>query len=146
MNVNADFEIKADPVRRTVFVRMRGIFDETTMKAWCKAYREQGTDAFRGKNHIVIADMRGMKTVHPSIAALMGAEIGHARRNGAVLCAHISDDTVQRLQAARVARQNSPGDDITIDVDSMDEAQRVAQSYAKFLDDPRYAHSLREAL
>ncbi len=53
---------------------------------------------------------------------------------------------MQRLQAARVARQNSPGDDITIDVDSLEEAQRVAQSYAKFLDDPRYAHSLREAL
>ena len=30
----------------------------------------------------------------------------HARRNGVVLCAHISDDTVQRLQAARVGRQN----------------------------------------
>lgn len=144
--MNAEYEVKADPVQRTVFVRMRGIFDEATMREWCKSYREQGTEAMRGKNHIVIADMRGMKTVHPTIAALMGAEIGYARRNGAVLCIHISDDTVQRLQAARIARQNSPGDDITVDCDSLEEAQRVAQSYAKFLDDPRYAHSLRDAL
>ena len=141
-----DFEINVDMLKRVVYLRMRGVFDELTMREWCRLYRSRGTDRFKGKNHMVVADMRGMKTLHPSIAALMGEEIGYARRNGVVLCAHVSDDTVQRLQAARIARQNSPGDDITIDVDSPEEAERVVASYGRFIDDPRYEHSLRSAL
>jgi hypothetical protein len=94
---------------------------------------------------MVVADMRGMKTLHPS-AELMGAEIGYARRHGAVLCAHISDNTVQGLQAARVARQNSTTDDVTVDVDSPEEAERVVRAYAKYLDDPRFIGSIRAAL
>jgi hypothetical protein len=77
------------------------------------------------------------------LAALMGAEIGYARRHGVVLYPHISDDTVQRLQAARVARQYSTTDDVTIDVDSPEEA---ARAYAKYLGDPRFSGSIRAAL
>lgn len=141
-----EFEIRNDPMRRVVYVRMTGVFDEAAMQAWTKDYRARGTAQHAGKRHMVVADMRGMRTVHPSIAALMGAEIGYARRHGVVLCAHISDNTVQKLQAARVARQNSPSDDVTVDVDSPEEAERVVRAYAKYLDDVRFSGSIRDAL
>ncbi|HEX3777361.1 MAG TPA: hypothetical protein VHV51_22965 [Polyangiaceae bacterium] len=144
--MKAEFEIKNDDVRRVVYVRMTGTFDEAAMHAWARAYRAQGTALHAGKRHMVIADMRGMKTMHPSLAAIMGAEIGYARRHGVVLCAHVSDNTVQGLQAARVARQNSASDDVTVDVDSLDEAERVVRAYAKYLDDPRFKGSIRDAL
>jgi hypothetical protein len=38
---------------------------------------------------------------------------------------HLSDDSVARLQAARLARQASPYDDSTFDVVSLDEAEKV---------------------
>lgn len=144
--MGADFDIKNELGRRVVRVRMWGTFDEQGMRAWCTAYRERATNPYKGKRHMVIADMRGMKTVHPSIAGLMGAEIGHARMNGVVLCAHISDDTVQRLQAARVARQNSANDDATIDVATIEEAERVIESYLRYIDDPRFSGSIRAAI
>ena len=37
------------------------------------------TDVMAGKRHIVVADMRGMKTIHPSIAKHMGEAIGYQR-------------------------------------------------------------------
>lgn len=141
-----DYDIKNELGRRVVRARMSGMFDEKGMRAWCADYRERATKPYKGKRHMVIADMRGMKTVHPSIAALMGEEIGHARMNGVVLCAHISDDTVQRLQAARIARQNSASDDATIDVASLEEAERVIENYQRFLDDQRFTGSIRAAL
>jgi hypothetical protein len=140
------FEITTDASMRVVSVRMTGVFDEDNMRAWTAAYRTKGTDLLTGRKHMVVADMRGMKPVHPEIAALMGEEIGYARRHGVVLCAHVSDSVVQRLQAARVARQNSPEDDVTVEVESPEEARRVIEAYAKFLDDPRFSGSIREAL
>lgn len=144
--MSARFDFANQLGRRVLRVRMNGIFDEETMRAWVKQYRELGTQPYRGKKHMVIADMRGMRTLHPSVAALMGAEIGYARRNGVVLCAHLSDDTVQRLQAARIARQNSPFDDVTVDVDSLAEAERVITAGTKFLDDVRFGGSIRDAI
>src|SRR5262245_47337955 len=142
----AQCEFENDLRRRVLKVRMTGIFDEREMRAWTRAYRERGTTPYHGRPHMVIADMRGMKTLHPSIAAIMGQEIGYARRHGVVLCAHLSDDTVQRLQASRIARQSSPFDDVTVDVDSLAEAQRVVSAYSRFLDDPRFKGSIRSAL
>src|SRR5690242_651644 len=109
------FEIRDDRAKRTVYLKMTGIFMEEEMVAWCTEYRRI-TESYRDRAHLVLADMRGMKAAHPDVAKLMGAEIGHARQHGAVRCAHVSDDTVQRLQVARVARQHSPGDDVTVDV------------------------------
>ena len=99
-----------------------------------------------GAKHMVIADMRGMKPLHPPVAKLLGEAIGYGRRNGAVLCAHVSDHTVQRLQAARVARENSPTDDITVDVSSVAEAERVVSEACSRLDDGRYGQSVRDPL
>jgi hypothetical protein len=95
---------------------------------------------------MVVADMRGMKPLHPPVAKLLGEAIGYGRKNGAVLCVHISDHTVQRLQASRVARENSPTDDITVDVSSLEEAERVLDEARSRLDDGRYAHSIRGPL
>lgn len=140
------FEVKNDLKRRIVYIRLSGLFDEETLRPWCEVYRRKATAPYKDRRHIVIADMRGMKTVRPNVAALFGAEIGYARAHGTVLCVHVSDDTVQRLQAARIARQSSPSDDVTIDVDSVEEAERTAQAYAAYLDDPRYTTSIRRAL
>lgn len=136
---NAKFEVSVDLGKRTLFTRMTGLFSEADMTAWAETYRRDGTDRFKGRPHMVLADMRGMKTVHPSIAAILGAEIGHARQNGVVLCAHLSDDTVQRLQAKRVARANVEGDDVTVDVASVEEAHRVIDEARARLEEPSYA-------
>ena len=117
-------ELRVDRAKRTVYCKMSGIFDEAAMRAWAADYRKV-TDAFAGRPHLVLADMRGMKPTHPQVAAILGDEIGYARRHGCVRCAHLSDDSVQRIQAARVARMASPGDDVTVTVGSVAEAERV---------------------
>jgi hypothetical protein len=118
------FEVRLELTKRTIFTRMTGVFTEPEMRAWGVQYRE-ATKRFRGLKHMVIADMRGLKTLQPMLAAMMGAEIAYARQNGVVLCAHVSDETVQRLQARRIVRMNSSADDITVDVTSVDEARAV---------------------
>ena len=142
MDLKADFEVVLDLANRTLFTRMTGLFSEADMLAWAKQYHE-ATDRFQGRKHMVIADMRGMKTVHPSIANIMGVEIGYAREHGVVLCAHLSDDTVQRLQARRVARQNSPDDNVTVDVSSIQEARKVVDEAKGRIDDASSARSIR---
>jgi hypothetical protein len=124
---------------------MTGLFSETDMLAAASEMRRQ-TDAMQGQRHIVVADMRGMKTVHPSIARHMGEAIRYQRERGCVLCVHVSDDTVQRLQVRRVAREYSPNDDVTIEAESIDEARKVAKSYEEHLDDPGYSGSIRAAI
>lgn len=142
MDRKAEFEVVLDMASRTLFTRMTGLFSEADMRAWAKQYHD-ATDSFRGQRHMVIADMRGMKTVHPSIAKIMGAEIAYARDNGVVLCAHVSDDTVQRLQARRVARQNSLADNVTVDVNSIHEARKVVEEARNRIDDDASARSIR---
>jgi hypothetical protein len=142
MDRKAEFEVVLDVAARTISTRMTGLFSEADMHAWAKQYHD-ATDKFQGKKHMVIADMRGMKTVHPSIANIMGIEIGYAREHGVVLCAHLSDDTVQRLQARRVARQNSLADNVTVDVSTIQEARRVIDEARDRIDDNSSARSIR---
>ena len=142
MDRKAEFEVVVDLPNRTLSTRMTGLFSEADMVEWAKEYRE-ATDKFQDRKHMVIADMRGMKTVHPSIAAIMGGEIGYAREHGVVLCAHLSDDTVQRLQARRVARQNSPTDNVTVDVSSLQEARKVVDEARDRIDDNSSARTIR---
>jgi hypothetical protein len=105
--MKAEVEIRVEKAKNTVYCRMSGVFGEPEMVAWATEYR-RATESFRGRPHLVLADMRGMRATHPDVAAILGAAIGHARQNGCVRCAHLSDDTVQRIQAARVARMASP--------------------------------------
>ena len=67
----ADFDVRMNLKKRTIFTRMTGVFSEDDMQAWAKEYRE-ATDRFQGSKHMVIADMRGMKTVDPTVAERPG--------------------------------------------------------------------------
>jgi hypothetical protein len=129
--MKAEWAVDADPSRRIVRVRMNGYFQKEDILAWARAHRA-ATGHFRPQPYIVLADMRGLRPLPPDAAALMGEEVAFDRAHGCACCVHISDHTVQRLQIARLARQVSPDDQITIDVESDEEAERVmdAASFA----------------
>ncbi len=99
---------------------------ENEMKEWADAYIA-ATDAYAGGPHLVLADMRGLKPAGPESAEIMGNAIAYARTRGVACCAHLSDSTIQRLQTARLAREASPHDDVTTDVVSPEEAERVLE-------------------
>lgn len=120
------WEVKNHPLKRTIYIRMSGFMREAEMREWAEAYKA-ATDAYGGGKHLVLADMRGLKPSEPAVAEIMGRAIGYARARGVVCCAHISDSTIARLQAARLARDNAPGDDVTVDVISLEEAELVLE-------------------
>jgi hypothetical protein len=120
----ATFSVRNAPAERTIHVRMSGKFDISAMRAFCDEYKT-ATDSYASAPHYVLADMRGMVPAGPEVSLIFGSTIGYARARGVRCCAHLSDDTVQRLQAARLARQNATGDDVTIDVSSVEEGERV---------------------
>lgn len=118
------FEISDAGEERTIRVRMIGQFDLRTMQEFALEYRRVSR-VYAGTPHMVLADMRGSQPSSPEVAKLLGETIEFSRQNGVVCCAHLSDDTVQRLQAARLARQITISSDITFDVVSLEEAERV---------------------
>jgi len=118
------FEISDAGEERTIRVRMIGQFDLRTMNDFAREYRRVSR-VYAGTPHMVLADMRGSQPATPEVAAVLGETIEFSRQNGVVCCAHLSDDTVQRLQAARLARQIAISSDITFDVVSLEEAERV---------------------
>ena len=124
----ASFSVKNVPADRTIYVRMTGKFDISTMRAFCDEYKA-ATNTYSSKTHYVLADMRGMVPAQPEVGLMLGSAIGYARTHGVRACAHLSDDTVQRLQAARLARQSTPGDDVTVDVSSLEEGEKVIREY-----------------
>jgi hypothetical protein len=103
---------------------MIGQFDLRTMNEFALEYRRVAR-VYAGTPHMVLADMRGSQPTSPEVAAVLGETIEFSRQNGVVCCAHLSDDTVHRLQAARLARQIALSSDITFDVVSLEEAERV---------------------
>ncbi len=120
----ASFSVRNAPAERTIYVRMTGRFDISTMRALCDEYKTV-TNTYAGGPHYVLADMRGMVPAQPEVGLMLGSTIGYGRARGVRLCAHLSDDTVQRLQAARLARQNSTGDDVTVEVRSVEEGEKL---------------------
>lgn len=124
--MQAAWKFEIDKPNRTVRGRMMGRFDEEAMRKAVHDVRE-ATASFHGQPHVYLADMRGMKPSHPSVAAILGQAIGWARRNGVVLCAHVSDDAVSRLQAAHIARRSGAAVDVTVDCASYEEAERVVR-------------------
>jgi hypothetical protein len=74
---------------------------------------------------MLIADMRGLAPLSQESAKLMGEAIAFQRAHGIVLCAHLSDSSITRLQAKRLAREATPNDKVTIEVVSPEEAERV---------------------
>jgi len=124
----ASFNVRNVPADRTIYVRMTGKFDIGTMRSFCDEYRA-ATDSYAGAAHYVLADMRGMQATQPEVGLMLGSAIGYARTRGVRCCAHLSDDPVQRLQAARLARQSTPGDDVTVEVSSLEDAERVIREH-----------------
>lgn len=116
------FDIQTDVVGRVIRVRMSGMIRPDEMREFDAAYRA-ATDAMHQAKHVVIADMRGFRPAEPASAQIFKEALSYARSRGVALCAHVSDSTIQRLQVARLARDASPGDNVTVDVVSVDEAE-----------------------
>ena len=125
------FEVTNDMNRRTVTVRLSGFVRPTEMKDFVTAYKA-ATDAYSGGRHLVLADMRGLRTLEPESANLFGEVVAYGRARGCLMCAHVSDSTISRLQTARVASEAAPNDPITVDCVSLDEAQvQLAKARAR---------------
>lgn len=131
--VRGTFKVTNDTAARTIRIRMMGEFDLDTMRQFGQAYRHSGEE-YAGLEHLILADMRGTAPMRPEVAQLLGSTIGYSRQIGVVCCTHISDDTIVRLQAARVARQSSPYSDVTIDVVSLEEAEAVLREARAYLE------------
>jgi hypothetical protein len=117
---------------------MTGEFDAQVMNGFVAEYRRVSKE-YAGGKHLVLADMRGTAPIAPEIAEVLGEAIAWSRHNGVVRCAHLSDDTVQRLQAARLGRMSSPHDDLTVDVVSVEEGERVLAEARVALREEPYA-------
>jgi hypothetical protein len=127
------FEVTNDVSRRTITARMSGFMRPNEMKEYVAVYKK-ATDSYGGGRHLVLADMRGLRPLEPESANLFSEVINHGRKNGCVMCAHVSDSTIARLQTARVASEASPNDDITVDCVSLEEAQnQLAKARVRLL-------------
>lgn len=118
------FDIQNDKAKRTIYVRMSGFMRQDEVKRCTEAFKA-ATDSYNGAQHLCLADMRGLKALEPESAAVLMEAIGYQRRNGVVLCAHVSDSTIARLQMQKVARSASLDDKQTIDCVSPEEAEQV---------------------
>jgi|HubBroStandDraft_4_1064222.scaffolds.fasta_scaffold547386_1 hypothetical protein len=129
-------EMKNDRASRTVRVRMSGAVSLEEMVAADKTLRAM-SDEYRGALHVVLADMRGFRPLAPEVAEVMGAGIAYTRRRGVVHCAHLSDSSIVRLQAARLVREAVVGDPAITEVVSLEEAERVLEEVLSKLPPPR---------
>jgi hypothetical protein len=117
-------EVRNDRARRTVYIRMTGAISLAEVTAAAKDVR-RATDDYGGAPHLVLADMRGFVPAAPEVADVIGAGIAYTRRRGVVHCAHLSDSSIVRLQAARLVREAVLGDPGLTEVISLEEAERV---------------------
>lgn len=130
-------KITVDRIRRTVLCQVTGALTLADMRQAMEESK-RATDQLGGREHIVVADLRGLAPMSPEVAAGFGEIIKYGRERGTIKCVHLSDSSIARLQAARLAREASPGDDVTVNVVSMEEAERVVDEYQK-----RFADSVR---
>jgi hypothetical protein len=127
------FEIVPTAAERTIRLRLSGDFDVVTMKQFLEDYKRV-SQPLAGSPHLILADLRGMNPTSPEVAAILGQAIEYSRAAGVVCCAHLSDDTVTQLQAARLGRKSSPQSDVTVDVASREEAERLLDEVRARLD------------
>jgi hypothetical protein len=118
------FSVRNDVRARTIHLTLNGTIRDAELRQ-CIDQMRAATDAYHGTEHMVLADMRGMAALPPDVSALMGETMAYQRRRGVVLCAHLSDSSIIRLQAKRLAREAQPDDKATVEVVSLEEAQRV---------------------
>jgi hypothetical protein len=121
---SAQFSVKNEPSERTIYLRMAGFFEESEMKQLIQLYLE-ATASYEGKPHVVLADMRELQISSLDVSKLLGEAIGKARQQGVTCCAHLTSSTVVKMQMARLAREHSQGDDVTVNVGSLEEANKV---------------------
>src|SRR5688572_14284054 len=103
-------EIDNNPSERTIRVRMSGFIDVPEMKKVCADFRRV-SESYRGRPHMVLADMRGLKPFPPEGAAMFAEVISYDRAHGCVHCAHLNDAVITRMQTRRLAREASPDGD-----------------------------------
>lgn len=127
------FEILPAVGERTIRVRMSGDFDLATMKRFLEEYKRE-SQPLVGSPHLILADLRGLHPNSPEVADVFGEVIRYSRATGVVCCAHLSDDSVTQLQAARLGRKGSPESDVTVDVASREEGERLLDEVRARLD------------
>jgi hypothetical protein len=123
---SAHYSVRNEPSERTIYLRMEGFFEEDEMKEFLRQLRE-ANESYAGQAHLVLADMRGMQITSVEVSKLLGDAIGEARQKGVTCCVHLTSSTVQKMQVARLAREHSQGDDVTVNVSSIEEAEKVLQ-------------------
>jgi len=128
--MDGGYSIRNVAYERTIYIRMTGRFDIGVMRAFANEYRE-ATDSYEGGDHLVLADMRGLSPLLPEVGQVFAAAVGYARAHGVICCAHLSDDATQKWQAARLARQGKPANDVTMNFSTMDEALSALESIRK---------------
>ncbi|HEX9296958.1 MAG TPA: hypothetical protein VF881_14040 [Polyangiaceae bacterium] len=106
---------------RTIYIRMSGRFDAALMREFAVEYGRI-TDEYQGKQHLVLADMRGMAPLLPEVGQIFEGGIGYARARGVMFCVHLTDNATQKWQADRLARRATPANDVTLNVETMEEA------------------------
>jgi hypothetical protein len=132
------FHVDLDKKRRVVMFRAEGTLSPQDLEDVLKEC-VRVTDMFKNGQHIVFADMRGLKPLGPEAAQILGQIIRYGREHGTVLCVHISDSSIQKLQAGRLAREASPDDVATINVVSPEEGWRVVDERYRALTGPMVA-------
>jgi hypothetical protein len=120
------FEVTINRGKRLITFRASGNLTLDEMKTILDEAK-WATDGFRGDPHIVLADMRGLATMSDEKQRIFGEIIRYGREHGTSLCVHLSDSSIARLQQSRLAREASPYDDVTVNVVSSEEAERMIQ-------------------
>jgi hypothetical protein len=131
------FEVTINRGRRLITFRASGTLSLAEMK---EIFEEAkwATDSFKNDRHIVLADMRGLSPMSEDKQKIFGEIIRYGRERGTACCVHLSDSSVARLQHARIAREASPYDDITVNVVSSEEAEKlIAEKQASIGIKPR---------
>ncbi|KFE72097.1 hypothetical protein [Hyalangium minutum] len=121
---SAQYSVKNEPSERTLYLRMAGFFEESEMKDFIRLYLE-ATASYGGKPHVVLADLRELQISSLDVSKLLGDAIGEGRKRGVTCCAHLTSATVVKMQMARLAREHSQGEDVTVNVGTLEEANKV---------------------
>lgn len=125
-SIRSTFQVSNQPLLRTVTFRASGAL---SLSDALRAEREGQIiiDSYRGRPHLVMADVRGLMPSSPAVAEVMQRIIQYSRQRGTVCCVHLYDSAITRLQAARLAREATRDIDgtLTVEVVSVEEAEEV---------------------
>jgi hypothetical protein len=117
-------KVKNNSTLLTVTIIMNGTVTDDELVVATQEMKKI-SESYRGKPHLVLADIRGLKPLSAHATTLLYNAMAHSRRHGVKCCVHLSDSAIARMQAARVAREATAGDDETIEVVSLEEAEEV---------------------